>query len=330
MKTVSCCRNCCTRNTQVKRLYCLLFSIVASAFRLGYGTWREIFFVRLNLLSHFSVLCSSYYELGQQSLTGSASAFFLWPAQSIGALFSIIIDLGVEESKKSPCSKFLCTLWTITVLFSRPSFNTMLLFQACSQGFSFLPSPTKKEKPWERGCYCLFCVFIGYESKGRQVKLSSPVDQLLHISQMLVTNVEKTLRAIVQEAIKNSLSKFPTLKQAVETKVVNKIFNMKREQTIQFIQQFLEMQKKSIDVVFTPVPTPAEINHWESVRLKDGGKHHDHPCMTSETMIHMKDLAQKLYPPQLVNEIEGHGNSSAHTSFLNSKVSIQRQLVNYL
>lgn len=152
--------------------------------------------------------------------------------------------------------------------------------------------------------------------------MDSPVDQLLPISEKLVENVERTLRGIVQRAIENSLSIFPTLKQAVEAKVVNKIFDRKREQTIQFIQQFLEMQKKSIDLVFAPVPTPAEINLWESLPLKDGGIKY-HPCMTSKTMKHMKDLAQKLYPQQLVNEIEGYGNSSAHTSFVNHKVSIQ-------
>ena len=122
--------------------------------------------------------------------------------------------------------------------------------------------------------------------------------------------------------IERSLSKFPTLKQAVEAKVVNKIFDTKRDQTILFIRQFLEMQKKSIDLVFAPVPTPDEIDRWESLTLttREGSK--THPCMMSKTMNHMKDLAEKLYPRQLVQEIEGHGNSSAHTAFVNYKVSI--------
>ena len=161
---------------------------------------------------------------------------------------------------------------------------------------------------------------IGYSPKGHPVMLASPVDQLLPISESLVKNVEKTLRKIVQMAIECSLSKFPTLKQAVEAKVVNKIFDTKREQTTQFIRQFLEMQKKSIDQVFAPVPTPHEINLWESYPLKDGKFH---PCMTSKTMSHMKGLARKLYSDQMVQEIEGHGHSSTQASFLNYKVSLQ-------
>ena len=41
--------------------------------------------------------------------------------------------------------------------------------------------------------------------------VQSPVDQLIPITEGLVNNVEKTLRAIVQEAINESLSSFPTL-----------------------------------------------------------------------------------------------------------------------
>ena len=165
--------------------------------------------------------------------------------------------------------------------------------------------------------------WVGYDLKGRPVPFNSPVDQLLPISQTLVQNVEETLRNIVQMTIERSLSKFPTLKQAVEAKVVNKIFDTKRDQTILFIRQFLEMQKKSIDVVFAPVPTPDEIDQWTSQTLTmSNGLGKTHPCMTSKTMNHMKDLAEKLYPRQLVNEIEGHGNSSAHTAFVNYKVSI--------
>ena len=54
--------------------------------------------------------------------------------------------------------------------------------------------------------------------------MEAPVDQLLPISETLVNNVEETLRSIVQDAINESLSKFPKLKQAVEAKAVNKIF----------------------------------------------------------------------------------------------------------
>ena len=169
----------------------------------------------------------------------------------------------------------------------------------------------------------VFCnVFTGYHPKGRK-SISSPIDQLLPISKDLVDNVENTLRNIVQKTIERSLSKFPTLKKAVEAKVVNTIFDQKRDQTMKFIQQFLEMQKKSIDLVFAPVPTPDEIDQWKSQTLTmSNGLSKTHPCMTSKTMNHMKDLAAKLYPRQLVNEIEGHGNSSAHTAFVNYKVSI--------
>ena len=170
--------------------------------------------------------------------------------------------------------------------------------------------------------YILVCfLFVGYQPKGHKPILS-PIDQLLPISEELVQNVEKTLRNIVQMTIERSLSKFPTLKKAVEAKVVNNIFDTKRDQTIQFIRQFLEMQKKSIDVVFAPVPTPNEIDQWQSLTLTTKEGHsRTHPCLTSKTMNHMKDLAGKLYPQQLVNEIEGRGNSSAHTAFVNYKVS---------
>ena len=165
-----------------------------------------------------------------------------------------------------------------------------------------------------------FNVFAGYHPKGRK-QVSSPIDQLFPISKELVDNVEETLRKIVQKTIERSLSKFPTLKQAVEAKVVSKIFDKKRDQTMQFIQQFLEMQKKSNDVVFAPVPTPGEIEQWKSLTLTTRENNRiAHPCMISKTMNHMKDLAEKLYPQQLVNEIEGHGNSSAHTAFVNHKV----------
>ena len=167
-----------------------------------------------------------------------------------------------------------------------------------------------------------FNVFAVYHPEGRKEVLS-PIDQLFPISKELVDNVDTTLRKIVQMTIERCLSKFPTLKRAVEAKVVNKIFGKKREETIKFIRQFLEMQKKSNDVVFAPVPTPDEIGQWKSQTLttKDGLSK-THPCMISTTMNHMEHLAEKLYPRQLVNEIEGHGNSSAHTAFVNYKVSI--------
>ena len=132
-------------------------------------------------------------------------------------------------------------------------------------------------------------------------QVQSPVDQLIPISEALVNNVEQTLRAIVQDAIEKSLSNFPTLKQAVEAKVVSKIFDRKREQTIQFIQQFLAMQKKSTDLVFVAVPFPAELSAWETTPANNGKTH---PCMTSGTMSHLKDLAKKLYPGALMEEIE--------------------------
>ncbi|XP_078374496.1 uncharacterized protein LOC144658045 [Oculina patagonica] len=162
----------------------------------------------------------------------------------------------------------------------------------------------------------LYEKYIGYSPEGRQVPFQSPVDQLLPISENLVKTVETTLRKIVQRAITCSLDKFPTLKQAVEAKVVNKIFDTKRDQTTQFIKQFLEMQKKSIDQVFAPVPTPGEIHLWESYPMKEGKFH---PCMSSKTMNHMKDLAKKLYPDQMVKEIEGRGNVHGQTAFLNYK-----------
>ena len=146
--------------------------------------------------------------------------------------------------------------------------------------------------------------FIGATLKNSQ--LQSPVGQLIPISEALVNNVEETLRAIVQGAIDKSLSNFPTLKQAVEAKVVSKIFDTKREQTFQFIQQFLEMQKKSIDVVFAAVPFPDELSAWEATPITPSGK--THPSMTSKTMSHLKYLAKKLYPTQLMEEIEGRNS----------------------
>ena len=160
----------------------------------------------------------------------------------------------------------------------------------------------------------LFVLCVGYQPNGKAVRVQSPVDKLLPLSESLVYNVEVTLREIVQKSIEHSLSKFPSLKQAVEAKVVSKIFDTKRDQTIQFIRQFLAMQKKSIDLVYAPVPTPREISLWED--FMEDGKFH--PCMTSKTMSHMKDLAKKLYPEPLLKEIE---TVTAHKTYVNYKVS---------
>ena len=130
---------------------------------------------------------------------------------------------------------------------------------------------------------------------------------MLPLSEKLVSNVDSTLRDVVQKAIEETFSKFPTLKQAVEAKVVRKIFDEKREQTMEFIRQFLEMQKKSTDIVFAPIPTPTEINTWEAVPFKDPSKLH--PCMMSKTTSHLKYLAKNLYPEKLLNEIEGSSPS---------------------
>ncbi|PFX11630.1 hypothetical protein AWC38_SpisGene24558 [Stylophora pistillata] len=152
----------------------------------------------------------------------------------------------------------------------------------------------------------LYEKYTGFNANGKPVTLSSPVDQLLPLSEKLVRNVETTLRDIVQKAIEQTFSKFPTLKQAVEAKVVSLIFDKKRDQTTEFIRQFLEMQKKSTDIVFAPIPTSQEISNWEAFPLKDPRK--PHPCMTSNTLSHMKYLAENLYPEKLLKEIEGSGS----------------------
>lgn len=153
----------------------------------------------------------------------------------------------------------------------------------------------------------LYEKYTGFNANGKPVLFLSPVDQLLPLSEKLVGNVETTLRDIVQKAIEQALSKFPTLKQAVEAKVVSLIFDKKRDQTTEFIRQFLEMQKKSTDIVFAPIPTPREINVWEGFPLADHRK--PHPCMTSKTTSHMKYLARNLYPEKLLQEIEGSGSN---------------------
>ena len=132
------------------------------------------------------------------------------------------------------------------------------------------------------------------------------MDQLLPISETLVNNVEETLRGIVQDAINESLSTFPTLKQAVEAKAVNKIFETKRDQTIEFIKQFLAMQRMSTDVVLAPVPLPDDLRMWETTY---GINREDHPSMTSKTMSHMKYLSKKLYPADVTRDIKSTGDS---------------------
>ena len=117
-----------------------------------------------------------------------------------------------------------------------------------------------------------------------------------------MNDVETTLRGIVQEAINQSLFKFPSLKKVVERTVVSNIFDTKRDQTMQFIRQFIEMQKKNIDVVFAPVPYPDELSTWDATPMLHNKIH---PGMVSQTMSRLKYLAKKLYPAPLIEEIEG-------------------------
>ena len=125
-----------------------------------------------------------------------------------------------------------------------------------------------------------------------------------------MNKVEETLRGIVQDAINESLSKFPTLKQAVEAKVMNKIFDTKRDQTIEFIKQFLEMQKMSTDVVFAPVPLPSELVVWDATLVTNSiTERTRHPSMISKTMNHMKHLSSKLYPYDVIRDIETTGTN---------------------
>ena len=90
-------------------------------------------------------------------------------------------------------------------------------------------------------------------------RLASPVDQLIPICEDLVDDVEEELKAVVQSAIEECLEFFPTLKRAVETGVVWKIFDKKKVQTIEFIHEFIAMQKKSIDTLAVNVPIPQEM-----------------------------------------------------------------------
>lgn len=146
--------------------------------------------------------------------------------------------------------------------------------------------------------YRKFIIYLFAEAV-QIIEVKSPVDQLIPITENLVKNVEKTLREIVQGAINENFSKFPTALKVVETNVVNKIFKTKRKQTTTFIQQFIEMQKKSIDKVFAPVPFPDELNNWDRK---------PHPCMESPMMCHLKCLAAKLHPEGMMKDIERGNN----------------------
>ena len=154
----------------------------------------------------------------------------------------------------------------------------------------------------------MIMMMIYFQAPRYPITVEAPVDQLLPISETLVKNVEETLRGIVQDAINESLFKFPTLKQAVEAKVVNKIFDTKRDQTIEFIKQFLQMQKMSTDIVFAPVPLPNELGVWDATLVTNSNRERvSHPSMISKTMNHMKHLSSKLYPDDVITDIESTG-----------------------
>ena len=134
------------------------------------------------------------------------------------------------------------------------------------------------------------------------------MDQLLPMSEALVNNVQKTLCDIVRDATNKSLSEFPALKKVVKAKVVNKIFDTKRDQTIEFIKQFLEMQKMSTDVVFAPVPLPNELDIWYGTLLNNSNRDRVSYAGISKTMDHMKELSPKLYPDDVARAIKSTGS----------------------
>ena len=139
------------------------------------------------------------------------------------------------------------------------------------------------------------------------------MDQLLPKSEDLVDKVEKTLRDIVQDAINKSLSKFPKLKEAVEMKVVVKIFDTKRDQTIEFIKQFLEMQKMSTDDVLAPVPLPNELGIWDAPLVTNSNREEvSRPSMIFKTMNHMRHLSSKLYPNEVTRDMKNAGPSGSN------------------
>ena len=135
------------------------------------------------------------------------------------------------------------------------------------------------------------------------------MDQLLPISEALVNKVEKTLCDIVQDATNKSLSKFPALKKAVKAKVVNKIFDTKRDQTIEFIKQYLEMQKMSTDTVLAPIPLPNELGMWDATLVNNSNREKvSNASMISKTMNQMKQLSSKLYPDDVARDIKSAGS----------------------
>ena len=81
--------------------------------------------------------------------------------------------------------------------------------------------------------------------------------------------------------------------------------NQAKADDVTFIQQFIEMQKKSSDKVFAPVPFPDELKTWDSTLLQN---RKPHPCMESPMMFHLKSLAEKLYPEGMIKAIERGNN----------------------
>lgn len=154
-------------------------------------------------------------------------------------------------------------------------------------------------------------------SNGQSVKIPSPIDQLLSISEKLVTGVDKTLQDIVYGVVDEKLIQFPKLKEIVKVRVVRKTFREKCELTKDFIRQFLEMQKQNVDEVSAPIPLPSEIRGWESFRMSNGRAN---PCMESKTMKRLKYLAEKVYPEELISGIQNP--LGAHAQSFTYKVSI--------
>lgn len=138
--------------------------------------------------------------------------------------------------------------------------------------------------------------------------LPSPVDVLLPICKRLVISVEAKLKAIVDEAIEDRLKTFPDLKLAVKTCNIGHIFEAKRSETETFIEQFVQMQKKSVDRVAVKVPLPHEITQWEGYTITLAPKqrpfeHTPHPIMTAPLMSQLKHLSQQVYPQELLEKI---------------------------
>ncbi|XP_015766392.1 PREDICTED: dynamin-related protein dnm1-like isoform X3 [Acropora digitifera] len=152
-------------------------------------------------------------------------------------------------------------------------------------------------------------VYVDGKESRSLTPVDAPVDQLLPISEALVNKVEKTLCDIVQDATNKSLSKFPALKKAVKAKVVNKIFDTKRDQTIEFIKQYLEMQKMSTDTVLAPIPLPNELGMWDATLVNNSNRERvSNASMISKTMNQMKQLSSKLYPDDVARDIKSAGS----------------------